>query len=107
MVDQRTLDKYKREAKDAGVESWYLSWALDLTSEERSKGKTVEVGRAFFETEKRKYSILDAPGHATYVPQAISGAAQADVGILVSSLPFEPSMLITFCYRLLVLEKEK
>lgn len=62
MVDKRTLEKYEREAKEKNRESWYLSWALDTNQEERDKGKTVEVGRAYFETQNKHFTLLDAPG---------------------------------------------
>lgn len=84
-VDKRTVEKYEREAKDAGRQGWYLSWIMDTNKEERNDGKTIEVGRSYFETDKRRYTILDAPGHKMYVSEMIGGASQADVGILVIS----------------------
>ncbi|TFY75087.1 hypothetical protein EWM64_g8924 [Hericium alpestre] len=94
MVDKRTMEKYERDAKEAGRESWYISWALGSTPRKRLKGKTVEVGRSYFETAPRRYTIVDAPGHKPYVPSIISGAAQADVAILVISADARALMLV-------------
>merc|ERR1712003_49068 len=57
-VDERTIEKYQKEAKDKNRESWFLAYIMDTNEEEKAKGKTVEVGRAQFETENKRFTIL-------------------------------------------------
>lgn len=85
IVDQRTIEKFKKEAKDKGRDSWWLAYVMDSSDEEKAKGKTVEIGRAVIDTPTKSYTIFDAPGHKNYVPNMIMGATLADFGGLVIS----------------------
>lgn len=75
MVDTGDIRKFKADAKEKNRESWFLAYIMDISENERNKGITVEVGKAFFQTPSKRYTILDAPGHKNYVPDMIQGAA--------------------------------
>ena len=60
---------------------------IDNAPEERARGITIATHHSEYETEKRHYAHIDCPGHADYVKNMITGAAQMDGAVLVVSAP--------------------
>jgi elongation factor Tu len=68
-------------------------WSVDdlnAAPEEKARGLTITISHVEYETDKRHYAHIDCPGHADYVKNMITGAAQMDGGILVVSAPDGP-----------------
>jgi len=63
---------------------------IDNAPEEKARGVTINITHVEYETEKRHYAHIDAPGHADYIKNMITGAAQMDGAILVVSAPDGP-----------------
>jgi elongation factor Tu len=63
---------------------------IDKAPEERERGITIAIAHLEYETEKRHYAHVDCPGHADYIKNMITGAAQMDGAILVVSAPDGP-----------------
>ena len=63
---------------------------IDKAPEERERGITIAIAHIEYETEKRHYAHVDCPGHADYIKNMITGAAQMDGAILVVTAPDGP-----------------
>jgi elongation factor Tu len=60
-------------------------WSIDNAPEEKERGITIQIAHVEYETAKRHYAHIDCPGHADYIKNMITGAAQMDGAILVVS----------------------
>ena len=74
----------------AGTTEFRSFESIDNAPEEKARGLTIAIAHVEYETEKRHYAHIDCPGHADFIKNMITGAAQMDGAILVVSAPDGP-----------------
>ena len=79
-----------RTLSQAGLADFRAFDTIDNPPEEKERGVTIAIQHVEYNTETRHYAHVDCPGHADYVKNMITGAAQMDGGILVVSAPDGP-----------------
>ena len=81
-LPQGKLETIKRFC-ELNSKPFEYAFLLDSLGDERAQGITIDIARCFFSTKKRKYLLLDAPGHIEFMKNLVTGAAAAEAAFLV------------------------
>ena len=76
------IEEIKKISAELGRKTEF-AYLCDHLEEERQQGVTIDTTQVFFKTDKREYVIIDAPGHIEFVKNMITGASQAEAGVLI------------------------
>ncbi len=76
------IEEMKKASAGRGRETEF-AYLLDHLEEERKQGITIDTTQVFFKSDKRRYVIIDAPGHVEFVKNMITGASQAEAAVLI------------------------
>ncbi len=82
-LSEQDYRKLQAIAEEKGKGTFAFAYMMDVTKEERERGVTIDVNYKKLETQKNYFTIIDAPGHADYIKNMITGTAQSDAAVLV------------------------